>query len=189
MSELRIDEHGTLLIDGAWRPIVTLGASVTDGDLDVETRRPQEGSESEHVISGWTVRSLEVELRIYERSGHYGERWRHAAALREVQTRRQPADARLPEVWSFVGDLAAALDLRQVLVIGLDRLTARSRRNDILCTLRMLEVNPTIAIVTAQASAAPADAPAESEQTTALTADDSEYLTEALRQPAAGDTP
>lgn len=189
MSELRIDEHGTLLIDGAWRPIVMLGASVTDGGLDIETRRPQEGSQSEHVVSGWTVRTLEVELQIYERSGRYRERWQHAAALREVQTRRQAADPSLPEVWSFVGDLAAAFDLRQVLVTGLDRVTARSRRNDILCTLRMLEVNPTIAIVTAQASAAPADAPAEPEQTTALTADDSEYLSEALRPSTGADQP
>ena len=159
MPDLTIDQAGTLLIDGQWRPIVTLSQRVRDGGLDIETRQPQEGSEVEHVIGGWTVRRLAVRLQVYERAGHRGERWANLAALRAAQTRRRDSDPQLPVIWSLNGDLAVALDLRHVLITGLDDIEVRQAQADIQCTLELVETNPSIAVVTAQVAVGEAAAP------------------------------
>ena len=159
MPDLTIDADGTLLIDGQWRPIVMLSQRVRDGGLDIESRQPQEGSEVEHVIGGWTVRRLAVRLQIYERDGRRGERWTNLAVLREAQTRRRDSDPRLPVVWSLNGELAVALDLHHVLITGLDDIEIRRAQGDIQCTLELIETNPSIAVVTAQVAVGAAAAP------------------------------
>ena len=160
-------DAGTLLIDGAWRPIAVRAQRVSGGDLDIESRRPEAGSSVEHEISGWQVRDVDLSLAIYNPDPYDDESaeqaWGHLAALREAQFRQQ---SQLPVVWSLSGPLANSLDLRHVIITGLNDIEANDDGDVITCRLKLRETDPTVGVVQAQAAVTPADpaaadAPAE----------------------------
>lgn len=151
---LQVSDAGTLLIDGAWRPIAVRAQRVSGGDLDIETRRPEAGSSVEHEISGWDVRDVDLNLLIYNPDESAAEQWGHLAALREAQFRQE---SQLPVVWSLSGPLPDALDLRHALITSLSDIEATDGGDGITCRLKLRETDPTIGLVQAQAAATPAD--------------------------------